>query len=91
MVRVAGTQSLHGKDLMTVYILVFYQLLYNREEAAEMLGLSVRKVDQLVARGILEPRRIDECVRFYVLDLIQFASNKNSEPASEQEAAEDGQ
>jgi len=64
---------------MTVFILICSQLLYNSEEAAEMLSISVRKLAQLAARGDLKPRRIDDCVRFYIGDLIQFASDNEAE------------
>ena len=63
---------------MTVLILMLYKLLLTREEAAETLGIGLRKLDQLVARGDLKPRRIDDCVRFYVVDLIQFASRNKA-------------
>jgi hypothetical protein len=59
---------------MTVLILIFWKLLYNREEAAETFGISLRKIDELVAEGKLKPRRIDNSVRFYVGELVRFAS-----------------
>lgn len=74
---------------MSVLILIFGKLLYNREEAAEMLGIGIRKLDQLVARGDLKPRRIDDCVRFFIGDLIQFASLNSAEPQGADNAAED--
>lgn len=63
-----------GKGLMTVLILIVCKLLLTREEAADMLGISLRKLDQLVARGELKPRRIDDAVRFYIAELVCFAS-----------------
>jgi len=74
---------------MNVLILIFCRLLYNREEAAEMLGISLRKLDQLVVRGELKPRRIDDCFRFYVVELIRFASLNSAEPKGADNAAED--
>ena len=74
---------------MTVLILIFCKLLLTREEAAEMLGIGLRKLDQLVARGDLEPRRIDDCVRFYVVELIRFASENKAVVKSSDNAAED--
>jgi hypothetical protein len=80
---------------MTVLILIFYKLLLTREETAEILGIGLRKLDQLVARGDLKPRRIDDCVRFYIGELIRFASlnlaeskgNESTEEASNDNAA----
>jgi hypothetical protein len=60
---------------MTVLILILCKLLLTREEAAEMLGIGLRKLDQLVARGDLKPRRIDDAVRFYVGELVRFANH----------------
>ena len=74
---------------MNVLILIFCRLLYKREEAAEMLAISLRKLDQLVVRGELKPRRIDDCVRFYVVELIRFASLNSAEPKGADNAAED--
>ncbi len=74
---------------MTVLILIFYKLLLTREEAAETLGIGLRKLDQLVARGDLKPRRIDDCVRFYVVELIRFASLNPAELKGADNAAED--
>ena len=74
---------------MNVLILIFCRLLCKREEAAEMLGISLRKLDQLVVRGELKPRRIDDCVRFYVVELIRFASLNSAEPKGADNAAED--
>jgi hypothetical protein len=74
---------------MNVLILVFSRLLCKREEAAEMLGISLRKLDKLVVRGELKPRRIDDCVRFYVVELIRFASLNSAEPKGADNAAED--
>jgi phage terminase Nu1 subunit (DNA packaging protein) len=73
---------------MTVLIMILCRLLCNREEAAEMLGIGLRKLDQLVARGHLKSRRIDDCVRFYVGDLIQFASENKAEVKSGENTAE---
>lgn len=67
---------------MTVLILIVCKLLLTREEAAEMLGIGIRKLDQLVARGDLKPRRIDDSVRFFIADLIQFASDNKAEVKS---------
>jgi hypothetical protein len=74
---------------MTVLILILTKLLYNREEAAEMLGIGLRKLDQLSARGEIKPRRIDDCIRYYVGDLIQFASGNKAEIKSGEKTAED--
>lgn len=74
---------------MTVLILIFRKLLLTREEAAEMLGIGLRKLDQLVARGDLKPRRIDDCVRFYIGELIRFASRNKGEFTSIEDAAEE--
>ena len=74
---------------MTVLILIFCRLLYNREEAAEMLGISLRKLDQLVVRGELKPRRIDDAVRFYIVELVRFASLDPAELNGSDNAAED--
>lgn len=74
---------------MTVLILILRKLLLTREEAAEMLGIGLRKLDQLVARGDLKPRRIDDCVRFYVVELIRFASLNSAEPQGADNTAED--
>jgi excisionase family DNA binding protein len=53
---------------------LFSKLLLTREEAAEFIGFSLRKIDQLVAAGELKPRRIGESVRFSVSELVRFAS-----------------
>jgi excisionase family DNA binding protein len=74
---------------MTVLILIFCKLLYSREEAAEILNISLRKVDELVANGMLTPRRIDNSVRFYVGELIRFASLNSAEPKGADNAVED--
>lgn len=74
---------------MSVLILIFCKLLLTREEAAEMLAIGLRKLDQLVARGDLKPRRIDDCVRFFIGDLIRFASLNSAEPQGADNAAED--
>jgi hypothetical protein len=73
---------------MNVLILIFCRLLYKREEAAEMLSIGLRKFDQLVARGDLKPRRIDDCVRFYVVELIRFASLNSTGPKGTDNDAE---
>jgi phage terminase Nu1 subunit (DNA packaging protein) len=73
---------------MTGTILVFYKLLFNREEAADLLGIGVRSVDHLVARGLLKPRRIGNAVRFYVVELIRFASQNETEFASDENTGE---
>ena len=74
---------------MTVLVLIVCKLLLTREEAAEMLGIGLRKLDQLVARGELKPRRIDDCVRFYIGELIRFASLKSAETKGADNDAED--
>ena len=74
---------------MTVLILIFWKLLYNREEAAETFGISLRKIDELVAEGKLKPRRIDNSVRFYVGELVRFASLDPAEPKGGDNAVED--
>jgi excisionase family DNA binding protein len=61
---------------MTVLIFIYAKLLYTREEAAQRLAISMRKIDELVANGELKPRRIDNSVRFYVGELIRFASKQ---------------
>lgn len=72
---------------MTVLILIVCQLLLTRQEASEMLGISIRKLDELAARGDLKPRRIDDCVRFFVGDLIQFAGQIKAESKSGENAS----
>ena len=90
MFKVAPTGTKPArKGLMTVLILIVCNLLYDRDEAAKMLSISVRKLDQLVARGDLKPRRIDDCVRFCISDLIRFASLNSAEPQGADNAAED--
>ncbi|MFP5237658.1 MAG: hypothetical protein ACLGSD_17320 [Acidobacteriota bacterium] len=42
---------------MTVLILNLQQLFLTRKQAAEMLGIRVRKLNQLAERGDLELRR----------------------------------
>jgi hypothetical protein len=64
---------------MTVLILIYCKLLFTREEAAEALSISPRKLDDLVTRGELEPRRIDSAVRFYVGELVRFAVENHTE------------
>ncbi len=73
---------------MTVLILIVWKLLLTREEAAEMLGISLRKLDEQVAEGKLKTRRIDNCVRFYIGDLIEFASWRSDKPDSDEQAPE---
>ena len=74
---------------MNVLILIFCRLLCKREEAAEMLGISLRKLDQLVVRGELKPRRSDDAVRFYIGELVRFASLDPAELNGADNAAED--
>lgn len=59
---------------MTVLILIYSKLLFTREEAAEMLEISIRKIDELVANGELKPRRIGNLVRFYLGELVRYAA-----------------
>jgi hypothetical protein len=73
---------------MTVLILILCKLLYTREEAAEFLNLSLRKLDELVALGALKPRRIDNAVRFYVGELVRFADPKTIESNCDDNASE---
>jgi hypothetical protein len=75
----AGSKELRRKGIMTVFILIFCKLLLTREEAAEILGIGIRKLDEVVARGELKPRRIDGSVRFFVGELVRFASHNISE------------
>lgn len=74
---------------MTVLMVIIRTLLLSREESAKILGISVRKLDQLVARGELKPRRIDDCVRFYIVELIRFATLNPAELKGGHNAAED--
>jgi hypothetical protein len=64
---------------MTVLILIFCKILFTREEAAESLGISVRKLDQLAARGDIKPRQIDDSVRSFIGELVRFANLNTAE------------
>ena len=75
---------------MTVLILIFCKLLFTREEAAQVLGVGLRKLDELVARGELKPRRIDNAVRFYAGELVRFAAGNHAETTTGEEAKEAG-
>lgn len=70
---------------MNLLILVVVQkILLTREAAADLLALSVRKLDQLVASGELRPRRIGDSVRFPVAELVRFSVvEMNGDPAEE--------
>lgn len=73
---------------MTVFILIFFKLLLTREEAAEVLGIGQRKLDELVIRGELKPRRIDNAVRFYAGELVRFAAEEHNETTTGRNGAE---
>jgi len=73
---------------MTVLILILCKLLYTRKEAAEMLGIGIRKLDEFVMRGEIKPRRIDNAVRFYIGELVQFASMNSGEIMNGDNASE---
>ena len=50
--------------------------LISREDAAKMLGVSVRKLDTLAADGDLHPVRIGRVVRYEPRALREFASRQ---------------
>ncbi len=56
------------------------RLLYPRKEAAYLLGVSVRAVDYLIARGELRTRRLGGRVLVPHADLVKFASRDHSSP-----------
>ena len=53
-------------------------LLLTREETAQALRLSVRKVDQLTKEGELPSVRIDRAVRYLEADLLTFIRRKTA-------------
>ena len=81
-------RGVRREGCMTVLILFFYKLLLTREEAAEMLDIGLRKLDRLVSRGDLKPRRIGDCVRFYIGELVRFASLNPAELEGDDDATE---
>lgn len=48
------------------------QLLFRKSEAAPMLGISERKLDELVNRGEIPTIRMNRSVRFALSDLHEF-------------------
>jgi len=46
--------------------------LLTREEAADVLGISVRKLDELAEAGRLKPTKIDRAVRYHPKTLERF-------------------
>lgn len=54
------------------------QLLIGRREAAKLLGLCVRTVDTLIARGELRVRRVGRRVLIHHRDLEKFAARNDS-------------
>ncbi len=50
------------------------KLLYTKKEAAQMLSISVRKLDYLIADGEIKVRRIGKRVTIHIRALQQFAS-----------------
>jgi excisionase family DNA binding protein len=54
------------------------QLLFNKKEAATMLGLSVRSVDYLLAGRELEHRKIGRKVLIPKATLVRFASGDHA-------------
>lgn len=56
------------------------RLLYTRAEAAKLLGLSIRTLDNFVAQGFLKPTRAGRLVRFTPSELERFAIEGSSVP-----------
>jgi len=46
--------------------------LLTREEAADVLGISVRKLDELAEAGRIQPTKIDRAVRYHPKTLERF-------------------
>jgi excisionase family DNA binding protein len=53
------------------------QLLFNKQQAAQVLGISVRKIDYLIAQEQLPVRRIGRRVLISLQALEQFARGEN--------------
>jgi excisionase family DNA binding protein len=48
------------------------KLLFSRKEASQLLGLSVRTVDYLIASGALKPKRLGRKILIPKRELIRF-------------------
>lgn len=53
---------------------VLQKLLYSKAEAAHLLSLSPRTIDNLIVRKELKPTRIGRKVLFHARELVKFAS-----------------
>ncbi len=49
------------------------KLLYSRKEAANLLGICLPSLDNLVKRGKLQPRYVGSRVMFSSAELLRFA------------------
>lgn len=54
------------------------KLYYTKQEAAQMLSLSVRMIDYMIQRGVLRVRRVGRRVLISRKALLQFAQGDHS-------------
>lgn len=65
---------------MTLFFYFLSRLLISPEEAADYLGVSLRRLDQLVSQGRLKPRRLGDSVRFELPQVIRLATRDSAKP-----------
>lgn len=51
------------------------KILYSRREAAEALCLSVRSIDHLISRDVLQPTKLGSRVLIHEKELLRFAAS----------------
>jgi excisionase family DNA binding protein len=61
-------------------------LLLSKNEAARLLGLSLRSLDHIISRGEIQTRRIGRRVLIARSAVESFAADKNSEETSERKS-----
>lgn len=57
---------------------MFARLLYTRSEAAELLAVSLRKLDELIAAGTLAAVRLDRRPRIAAAELDRYIASLSS-------------
>lgn len=65
---------------MIVFFFFVSKLLISREQAADYLGISLRRLDRLASQGVLKPRRLGDSVRFELPHVIRLASRDRAKP-----------
>ncbi len=51
------------------------QILYSRKQAAQALSLSVRSIDHLVSRDVLQPTKLGSRILIQERELLRFAAS----------------